>query len=154
MSDAKNGTNGTGLSIPAGMLPDLNAGLALIFPLQPPPPARGKYWIAKIAQAVATELPLYRQEKYELLRKHAPKDDKNEPMLRSTVLPNGQTRIDIDPVDRAAFTAEDASLGATPIVVPGVPQLTHADLGDCPIPQGVYTMMLGIIIKDEPPEGP
>ena len=136
--------------IKAGLLPSLHNDLLQIFPLQPPPEARGKYLLAKFAQFVTNELPTYNEHKLDLLKKHAPKDDKNEPILKVTDFGNGQSSITIDPVDRAAFNKEDAELFNVVHKV-NLPQLTHADLGKCPIPQGVYTRLLGVLIKDEPP---
>lgn len=138
--------------IKAGMLPQIHADLLQVFPLQPPPEARGKYLLAKFAQFVANELPDYNAQKLDLLRKHAPKDEKNEPILKITDMGGGQTAVAIDPVDPAAFAAEDLALFNTVHTV-NLPMLTHADLGKCPIPQGVYTRLLGVLIKDElPPE--
>ena len=138
--------------IKAGLLPSLHADLLQIFPLQPPPEARGKYLFAKFAQFVANELPTYNEHKLDLLKKHAPKDEKNEPILKIVDTGNGQTSVSIDPVDRVAFAKEDAELFAVVHKV-NLPQITHADLGKCPIPQGVYTRLLGVLIKDElPPE--
>ncbi len=154
MSDnAQNGhTPNAHITFPARLLPVLHGALQSLFSLQPPPPSRGKYLFAKITQQVASELPLYSQQKFELLKKHAPKDDKGEPILQVIDLGNGQSEVKINPVDQAAFTAEDQALGSTPITLAGIAQLTHADLGNCPIPQGAYTLLLGVIVKDEPPE--
>lgn len=136
----------------AGLLPQIHADLLQVFPLQPPPPARGKYLLAKFAQFVANELPLYNAHKLDLLRKHAPKDATGQPILTTTDLGNGQSVMSIDPVDRAAFNAEDAALFHT-IHTVNLPMLTHADLGNCPIPQGAYTRLLGVLIEDKLPEG-
>jgi hypothetical protein len=151
---SENGSNGAAkdITFPARLLPALHGQMQTLFSLQPPPPPRGKYFFAKIAQKVAAELPLYNQQRFELLKKHAPLDEKGEPVLLVTDFGNGQSEVKIHPIDQAAFNTEDAELGSTPIVLAGIPLLTHAELGDCPIPQGAYTLMLGVLIKDEPPE--
>ncbi len=142
-----------------GMVPSLHQDLLAVFPLQPPPSARGKWIFAKYAQAIASELPKYIEHKHDLLRKYAPKDEKAEPILVVTDFGNGQSQVSIPtdhfkahPEIQAAFVKEDLELSNTPLVL-NLPQLTHTDLGACPIPQGVYTRLLGVLIKDEiPPE--
>lgn len=144
--------NGTKpITFPLGAVQAFSMDVQSIFTLQPPPAPRGKYWLAKISQFLSAEIPHYQQEKLDLLRKHAAKDDKGEPVLRVVDKGNGQQEINIDPVDRAAFVKDDGELYNTPVTIPGVPMLSHADLGDCPIPQGAYTRLLGTVILDEGP---
>lgn len=149
-------TNGNGhqISFPARLLPALYSAVQSTFSLQPPMTPRGKYLLAKIATGIAAELPHYQQQKFELLQKHAAKDEENAPILRVTDKGNGQSEVACDPVDKAAFNAEDANLGSTPVTLPGLSLLTHRDIGDCPIPQGPYSIMLGVLIEDpgHPPE--
>ncbi len=145
--------------IKAGFLPSIHADLLQIFPLQPPPTVRGKYILAKYAQAVANELPTFQQQKMDLLKKHAEKDEKGDPILLQVPGANGQVAVSIpsdwlakNPDVQMAFNKDDAELFNTPIKL-NLPMLTHAELGECPIPQGVYTRLLGVLIRDEMPEG-
>lgn len=145
------------LQIKAGHLPQLKTALDQLWALPVAPPQPGKYYFAKIAQAVANELPTFQQQKFELLKKHAPKDAKNEPIISVQDLGNGQSSVNVNlnaltPEQRAAYQAEDKALCEALITLPGVPRiLTNADLGACPVPQQAYALMLGVILEDKPP---
>ncbi len=142
------------ITIKAGLLPGIKTQLDAVFSVTPPMPQPGKYYLAKAAQAVATELPLYLQQKLDLLKKHAPKDAQGEPVLTSVDQGNGQTAVSINPVDPAAFAAEDRALFDAPVVLTGVPRLlTATDIGECPVPNAAYAALLGVLFADEPPPG-
>lgn len=139
------------ITFPASRLVDLSVAVAALFPLQPPPTPKGRYRLAKIAQAISNEIPEFQRARLEVMKKHAPKGESGEPILIHTQTPQG-TAVNCDPVDAAAFRADDADLGSTVITLAGLAPLTHAELGDCPVPQGAFTAMLGVLILDEEPE--
>lgn len=139
------------LSFPAFKLPAIAEALGALHDLQPPLGVKAKYVVGRAAPKIAAEAQTYMNQKLDLMRKHAPRDEKNEPILVVTEIAPGKQSFQVTPVDPAAYKAEADALDNEVIPIPGSRMITHAEVGACPIPQGAYNVLLGTVIVDEEP---
>lgn len=140
------------ITFPARRLRDLSMAVGSVFTLQPPPTPKGRYYFAKVAEAIAREVPLYEKSLIETMRDHAEKDASGEPKLTQEQTPTGVLVKAEKIVDLAAYQKAVADLESATVTLAGLRPITHAELGSCPIPVGAYGAMLGTIIEDKEPE--
>lgn len=147
------------ITIKAGRVLDLdlalNGGIVLggaalgVLQLSPPPTPKGRYALSKVATPIVGHAEKYRENHTALLEKHARKDKDGKPV--KDAIPGG---FKYDLTDQAAFNAEKKEMDEEPIVLSGVRQITHAELGVCPI-TGAHERVLielGLLEDKEPIE--
>ncbi len=107
--------------------------------------------MSKASPKMIAEGTEYQQAILGLMKKHAPKDDKGEPIWTVGTNAAGEQTVEVKPVDVAAYQAEKDTLDKEVVTIAGSRMITHAEIGKCPIPQWAYDVLLGVVIVDEPP---
>jgi hypothetical protein len=135
------------ITISTKRLLELNTGLNLIAPLQPPPKPKGKYAFAKAMLVMQPLIMLYERQNVDICEKHARRDKDDRPII----LRQNEIGVQYDIVDGAACKAEQEALLDEPVTLTGIRAVTNEELGDCPVPTTAYALLLGTLIVDAEP---
>lgn len=120
------------LTMTTATLTTLHPVLVALDTLTPPPTAKGRYVLSKAAAKVATEHTLYEKALMDFLKTVVTTDDKGEPLFTPAAEGRGVTfSIAVEKVEEYRVGME--GLANEPVVLAGVRQITHAELGACPI---------------------
>lgn len=119
------------ITITTEQLADLAPVLTEVLDLTPPPTAKGRYALAKVGAKVDPAFKVFAEQDAALAKRVATTDEKGAPVM--TALPGGQVHFNVRPEMQDEYTAERKAILAEPVVLTGVRQITHAELGACPI---------------------
>jgi hypothetical protein len=112
--------------------------------LTPPPAPKGRYVLAKATDAVLSVLRTYEKARGQVVNEHTEKDEKGNAISPAP----GQVKIR----DVAAFNAVIEPMLDEPVTLPGLRQITRAELGDCPITAFQERVLIKCgLLKDEEP---
>lgn len=119
------------LTVTASQIAALHATLSAVERLSPPPTPKGRYVLSRASERVVAEAALIEKATMGLVRLCATVDDQNEPILT----PDGEGRVSFSLRPEKVVEYQDAlgGLMAESVVLAGVRQITHAELGECPI---------------------
>ncbi len=140
-------------SLTASQLLPVDAALAGLFPLSPPPTPKGRYALSRAAKVIGPAVQTYRENHQALLVKHAVKDADGKPVTQD--LGKGLIQYDLGAGfgrTTPAFDADLKALGEEVIDLTGCRMISHAELGDCPITVQQETALLGVLLIDAEPE--
>lgn len=138
----------TDLIVKASQLIPLDTALGPVLSLTPPPSPKGRYALAKAANAVGPAVQTFREQHVALLQLHAKKDAEGKPVMQQFA--DGRQQYDI--ADMEAFSVDFAAIQDEPIVLAGVRMITHAELGSCPITAAQEAVLIatGLLEDMEP----
>lgn len=119
------------LTLTTGQLAALHPVLIALDTLTPPPTPKGRYVLSKAATQVAAEHTAYQKVVLEFLKTVVTRDEKDEPIFTPTDA--GGVSFTIAPEKLADYQSGIAGLADEPVTLTGVRQITHAELGACPI---------------------
>lgn len=137
------------VTVKAGRLRNIAEALEAALTLTPPPTPKGRYALAKAAQAIKPAVATLQAEQMRHINEHATKNEKGEPDIKPT--PNGHGIL-FKLADAPAYEKAIKDLFDEDIELAGIRQITHAELGDCPITAAQEAELLGVLIEDKEPE--
>lgn len=123
-------------------------GVVGILHLSPPPSLKARYVLAKASKVIAAEMALFQEKNLELITRHAKKNADGESIKQE--LENGNAIYQM--VDPKQYKKEYEEMFSEPVELIGIRQLTHAELGDCPLTAFHESILLGNILEDKEPE--
>lgn len=119
-----------------------------ILKLSPPPTVKGRYALAKAVLALEPHVKLLVQQTTELAKRHAVTDAAGVPVVK-----HEEGRSSYRLKDAAAYRNEYEAMIEEEIELHGVRQITHAELGDCPITaEQESLLLLAGLLEDKEPE--
>lgn len=118
------------ITISTKQLADLAPVLGEVLRLSPPPIAKGRYALAKAGAKAVPAFELFAEQDQALARRCATVDKDGKPIW--TALANG-TAFTVRDEMKEEYAAEKKALFSEEVVLSGVRQITHAELGQCPI---------------------
>jgi hypothetical protein len=138
------------ITITTAQLKALAPALAGILQLSPPPTAKGRYALAKAGAKVDPAYKLFGEQDSALAARVAVKDKDGNPIIRD--MGNGLAGFDVRPDAKEEYQAEMKALLEEEVVLSGVRQITHAELGACPITaqQEMVLIDCGLLEDKEP----
>ena len=119
------------LTITTQQLSQLQPTLAAISGLTPPPTPKGRYVLSKAQEKAAAEYTTYQKSLMDFIKTMVTQDEAGEPILEDAG--NGQVRFTIRPDKQDEYAAGTKGLAEESVTLIGVRQITHAELGACPI---------------------
>lgn len=119
------------ITIKTSQLVELTPVLAEVLRLSPPPTARGRYALAKVGGKVDPAYKLFAEQDQALAVRVATLDKDEKPILKA--LDNGRIHFNVRPEMQEEYARESKALLEEEVVLSGVRQITHAELGVCPI---------------------
>lgn len=141
------------ISIKAELVVMLGEVLAGATNLSPPPTPKGRYALSKAAIALGKHPQLYQDQKKALLEKHAVLVD-GKPSSKE--LAPGVLQFDMGKGfgnTTPEFDADLKELNDEEITLSGVRQITHAELGACPITAAQEAVLIRAgLLEDREPE--
>ena len=141
----------TDLTITTAQLTALQPVLAQIEGLSPPPSPKGRYVLAKAAQKATAEHDTYQKAFKAFLDAMVVCDDEGKPIYgEGATAGTVSFTIQKDKVDE--FNAGATAMGEEKVTLAGVRQITHAELGDCPITVAMEKVLVecGVLEDAEP----
>lgn len=105
--------------------------LGAVEKLSPPPTPKGRYALAKAAAQVGPAFQLYVELEQKEIQRCGVKNDKDEVVAK--VLPSGGIGFDLLPDLKDEYNAAIKAMRSEEVTLTGVRQITHAELGVCPI---------------------
>lgn len=138
------------LILPGDKVLPVAAALERVLAVTPPPTPKGRYALAKGADALAGPAKRFATEDLRLLTEYAARNPDGTAAV--VAQGDGTVRATLDPARRAEFEAARADLYSEPVVLTGVRAITHAELGACPITGADERTLLGLFLEDQEPE--
>lgn len=119
------------LTMTTATLTTLHPVLTALDGLTPPPTPKGRYVLSKAAGKVAAEIEVYQKALSAFLKTVVTQDDKGEPIFTPVESGGVSFQIAADKIEE--YRTGMTGLAEEQVTLAGVRQITHAELGACPI---------------------